>query len=1111
MKRIFQILLAFCFISVGHSQNSEGSGTMESNFKNPPNSTKPKTWMHAMSGNMSKAGMTKDLEAIAAAGQGGVLLFNIANKIPYGDTPYNSEKHHQIITHAAQECERLNLSFGVHNCDGWTSSGGPWIKPEQSMKMVVWSETVVDGGEIETELSQPTTNEGFYKDIAVLAYPAHTSEIIDAQVEPTITASDENFDIETASDGLNGESTALNAKSNEKPWILFDYGKEHTIRSVYASYIGNDLSATLETSDDGQNFSLVKSFARPTRIGKKKRIFSESFDPITARYFRMSFEKETDIREIDMRATRFFKNYLGYSGLGSPGSYLDIAQGQDSSTIIDKKSIIDLTGSMSENGVLKGKLPKGKWTVLRFGYTSTAAKNWPASKWGIGLECDKFSRPALKQHFDAFSKRVIDNARESAPNALQYIEIDSYEMGGQNWTDDFATLFRGEKGYDILPFLPVYAGRIVESVDAVSGFSFDINEVYCDLMTKNYFDYFTELCNENGLKSYVEPYGAGPVSTLDISKNVDLPMTEFWMNRPRQKRLTGTIDGAHIYGKNIISAEAFTTKPDLNWKMHPALAKKSGDMAWVAGVNEFMFHRFVHQANLNVKPGLTMGTWGAHIDRTQAWWMNAGKAWFEYISRGSYLLRQGHPVADVLVFVGDRPHTDGFKRDELGIEIPVGLNYDCTNTDALINRMTIENGKLKLPEGNAYGYLVLKDMQLTKLSTLHRIKEIAEAGIQVIGGKPKKLAGYQVTDQQQQEFENLIAEIWGMPNSSATFDFTQVQSDFAVEGLEKEFIHRKSEEADIYFFYNDKEETVSYESVFRVANKIPEVWNPHTGQTTKLARFKSEKNGTRVWLDLQPLESAFIVFRETADAVDPVISVSGESNLFLNEDNKIIYIGEKEGTHSLTLASGEKVNLKLKSNRDTIDLNSSWEVEFLKEYNYPAKTPFKTLLDWKEHENDSIRFYSGTAIYRKSVAIPKKLKDGDRAVLHLGEVKIAAEVIVNGKSAGVLWMAPFTLDISKYLQKGDNNLEIRVTNLWTNRLIGDEHFPEQADGYRLSGYIPSDSSKMPDWYINNEPMPEGPRTTFDSGQFYKKDDSLMPSGLLGPVSISFKQEQKIQL
>lgn len=1085
---------------------------LESGFKNPSNAVKPRTWMHAMSGNMSKVGMTKDLEALEAAGQGGVLLFNIANGVPYGDVPYNSDKHHEVIAHAAKECERLGLSFGVHNCDGWSSSGGPWITPEQSMKMIAWSETVVDGGEqVSVKLARPTKRAGLYKDVAVVAYPALASEVADAVNLPVVTASNDDFDSAIATDGVCEASTIVSAVGDEGPWILVDYGKPYTLRSAYLPFNTRGVEAFLEVSDDGENFSFVKDL-RVTRTTKSEWVIDDQFEPVTARYFRIGLKYSAremtrgafNLLEMSLRSTRLFDNHIKYTGFSRVSTGIsEPFKDPGSAMIVDKDSIIDLSSKMQEDGTLNTTLPEGKWMVMRFGMTSTGAVNSPASKWGKGLECDKFSREAYKIHWDQFCQRVIDESQADAPNALQYIEIDSYEMGGQNWTDGFASIFEKEKGYDIKKLLPVFAGRYVESPDAVLGIVYDLNDLYCELMTNNYFKYFTELCNENGLQSYVEPYGNGPVSTLDISGHIDLPMTEFWMGRP-QYHVASTVSGAHIYGKNVISAESFTSRPKFNWKMHPALAKSSGDKAWTGGVNEFMFHRFVHQANTHVKPGLTMGFWGSHIDRTQTWWMTAGKSWFDYISRGSHLLRQGYPLADVLVFVGDGPHKGGVQRHRTRPKIPAGLNFDSINSDALLNRISIENNALVLPEGNAYRYLILTDIELVTLPSLHRIKEIVDAGVPVIGERPKKLAGYQISETQLNTFHELCDYIWSQPNCTQSYDFSKVQPDFVADGHELSFAHRRTEDADIYFFYNEVEsESVSYKCSFRISNKIPELWDANSGEIRKLANFVSDGETTTLAIELKPLESAFIVFRESAEKVHSIVSEDTSKRFFLTDKDTVEVVSSTSDAATVEWSNGESSRIPAIQFPDTVDLSTDWQVEFREADDFASIESFVQLTDWKDHAKDGIKHYSGTAIYRKNATITAK-PDGLRHILDLGQVDIVAEVIVNGTNAGVLWLAPFEIDITDYLKVGENALEIQVTNQWSNRLIGDQRYPRHDD-YKKTKYNPEPESRMPDWFLQNKPMPEGLRTTFCTGDFYNADDELMPSGLKGPVKIKYKR------
>lgn len=1044
---------------------------LEKDFKNPLPQFKPRTWMHAMSGNMTKEGLTKDFESMEKVGIGGVLLFNIAQGIPYGPVQYNSDKHHELIQHAAKECERLGLSFGVHNCDGWSSSGGPWITPEQSMKMVVWSETVVDGGEnLSVQLGKPTTREGFYRDIAVLAYPSLDAEVTDAEVISNIVVSDKSFNTSLVNDLRIDSFSTLKQNGDELPWILYDYGKPHTIRSAYVVCNDRNGEILLQASADGKTFSDVQMLEKG-RTGKSEWVHFGNFEPLTARYFRLQPSQTMTFKEARLSAVYSINNVFGRTMMArTEDSKLKPLGTPETSMVIQKDLIRDVSSGMNPEGELKTSLPEGKWTILRFGYTSTGAVNSPASDAGRGLECDKLSREAFKTHYDAFVARVVKETGPLAPNALQYVEIDSYEMGGQNWTNDFETIFKDTKGYDLTSFLPLFSGRFVESAESTEAVCSDLREVICNLMTENYYGYFTELCHQDGLKSYIEPYGFGPVNDLDVGGKTDIPMGEFWMNRPLTQ-VKSSISSAHIYGKNVVSAESFTTEPGINWKGHPGMAKITGDRAWAAGINEFMFHRYTHQANTHVKPGMTMNRWGFHFDRTQTWWENAGKAWFEYIARGSYLLRQGVPVADFLVFIGDGAPNSIVEREEMDPAFPEGINYDCVNRDVLLHRISIKNKKLVLPEGTEYKVLLLQNCDRVSLETLKRIHELAMAGIPVAGKKPKSLTGYNPKNSDVVEFEKLVAEIWSNTKTYPSANVTEIMEkenlipDFQIAGrTDIGYAHRKTEKEDIYFLYNPDSLSQRLECSFRVTDKIPELWDARTGEIRKSGQFLNSGATTKVWIDLDAEESVFVVFRETAKNVKPVSDpeVLAKGSYFLNSKNQLI-IEENIGSSPVTI-------------------DGNWEVEFLKEHDYPGVHQFENLTDWKDHPDENINYYSGTAVYRKTFSWNEKVNpENQKTDLDLGEVKIVAEVFLNGQNMGVAWKKPYKLDITNALKSGENQLEIRVTNQWSNRLIGDERFPKQDDGYRLSGNPPAANSKMPGWYTNNQPMPGGPRTTFCTG------------------------------
>ncbi len=1111
-----KINLLFLFLTCFYTLQAQ---SLENNFKNPPASAKPKTWMHAMSSNMSKEGMTKDLESIEKVGIGGVLLFNISQGIPNGPVKYNSAEHHEIIKHAASESERLGLSFGVHNCDGWSSSGGPWIMPEQSMKMVAYSETLIQGGKtVEVKLSNPTSREGFYKDIAVIAYPALKSEIADANNQPIITSSDNEFNAVIATDGKIDRATTIKMNAKEKPWIQYEYKTPQTIRSVFMVFIPGAGEAELQYSEDGISFKSVKKLYK-VRTGKGEWTINDHFESVKARYFRLQLSEGFTLKEAKLSSTYCIQNILGRVGMGRTEDASLLAIGNpEPNMLINSKSILDVSKYMDVNGVLKTKLPKGNWTIMRFGFTSTGATNWPPSKEGLGLECDKFSKSAIEKHYNSFVKQVVTNSKNVAPTALQYIEIDSYEMGGQNWTEGFETIFKDKKGYDITRLLPILAGRFVDDAATTDAVLWDFRNLCGDLMTENYYGHFTELCHKDGLKTYIEPYGFGPLNNLDVGGKADMNMGEFWMSRPLQmNQIAPAVSASHIYGKEITSAESFTSLPAINWKGNPAMAKITGDQAWAAGINEFMFHRFAHQANPNVKPGMTMNRWGFHFDRTQTWWENAGADWFKYIARGSYLLRQGVPVSDLLVFVGEGSPNSTFERGDFEPKIPMGTNFDCVNTDVLINRMKTENGTMVLPEGTTYKVLVLKNCEKLSLKSLKRIHEIAMAGVPIVGLKPSIPMGYLVSSYDRALFAKLANEIEASPKSYSNFNWQkilkneQIFSDVKILGREDiNFMHRKLSDADIYFLYNPDSIAREFECTIRINDKIPELWNQMTGETKKMGRFVQNDGMTKVWIKLQGLESSFIVFRESSKDVVSVVEPGNEpfnSEYTLDTENNLIFTASENGSYNTKTSKGQTIKTLINDILNPIRIDGSWSVQFLKKDDFDSTVTFNKLTDWKDNLVDEIRHYSGTAIYRKTFTIDPALISKDKQfILDMGDVKIVAVVRLNGKLVGVDWMPPFEQNITGFLKAGENKLEIEITNQWSNRLIGDERYPVDYT-LDLEGNFPKNS--MPAWYVNQQPIPVGKRTTFCTATFYKASDPLMPSGLIGPVQIKVLKQMNV--
>ena len=1115
------LLYVVCFVAIlvscqneNTNRNSKKEIDLEAEFKNPPQTSKPRTWYHINSGNASKEGFTKDLKAIKEAGIGGVLVFNVSMGLPEGDVKYNSQEHRDILTHAAKECEKLGLSFGVHNCDGWTSSGGPWVTPEHAMKVVVNSQVITEGGKaINIKLPQPPARHNYYKDIAVVAYPTLESELEDESVNPEITSSDKAFNIALATD----KETNTHADLEAKNWVQYDYGKPHTIQTINVFINKRKGRLTLLKSDDGINFTVAHK-PKEARIGKDECYFYESFKPVTARYFRIASEMDAGIYEMELSASPVLGNlmeYISYRKNRRPVK--NIA----TKAYIKKEDILILSDKMDSDGNLKAKLPKGNWTIMRFGFTASGATNEPASDEGTGLEVDKFSKKALKIHYDAFVGKLVKQAKIDAPNALQYVEIDSYEVGPQNWTDDMEKLFKERFGYDFTPFLLMYAGKPVENNETIEAVFWDMKQLISDLMVTNYFDYFTELCHKDGLISYVEPYGfVGPFNSLDAGRSADIPMGEFWLGKPN-KHKRAAVSAGHIYGKNVISAEAFTSTK-LNWGFHPALAKQKGDYEWTNGINEYMFHRFAHQSNTHVKPGMSMSFVGSHIDRTQTWWDNAGPEWFNYLARGSYLLRQGNPVLDVLVFVGDRAPSHVIHANQMRPKLPAAYKYDCVNADVIVNRLKVENGKLKLLNGITYNVLSLQKNDIINLETLKGIHKLSKQGALIVGKKPKKLGGYLVTKEMQTEFDTLVNEIWSSKNTYNKGEWEEIlkenniQKDLIVKGQpDFNYYHRRTENEDIYFVYNHNlTEAKTLNCSFLMEGKVPQLWNAATGEITKLVEYTTKNGRTDIAIKMNPQESVFVVFKDVKKEL-PKVSYEETSTLpkplfRLDEDNNLEVEVYENGNYKAIVNDSENWIINVDDIPNSFEIKNNWEINFREQDFYKATVKTDKLFDWTTHETEQIKHYSGTAIYKTNFNIEKGLLKSDKQFqINLGEVNVIAKVLLNGKDVGVSWMAPHQLNVTNALKEGENSLEIQVTNQWTNRLIGDEKLPNQT-GYTVKRGSPGFGDaefrgkfkKMPKWFRDNEPLPEGPRSTFSAYSFQKPNDKLLPSGLLGPVTIS---------
>ncbi|MFA3792001.1 glycosyl hydrolase [Aliiglaciecola sp. SL4] len=1096
-KSIFSAFLApSLLLSVCQAENLSIS-----EFADPAKNYLPKTWMHAMNGNLSKPGFTEDFKAMKNAGIGGAIFFHVhrRNK-PYssrGPVRFNTKEFIDTLVHAAAEADKNDIEFGVHNADGWTSSGGPWVTPEMSMKRITWSEHAVQINQEGTEIlpPQPGFYQQFYRDVAVIALPANQYNQSNAFANAKVTASDPTLNADVLTDNDWDSTLTFNPNKANNYWVQVEVDKPTTLRSLHIETPDRHGDATLKTSNDGINFTTVVEKLRRPRPGARlwafsPQLVSEKNDGYTAKYFRLVFDKPITLKRFDLWSVPRINDWFSMNSMER--GRLSLAPKINPEAITQAKDVLVLNrGELPKDGV---KLPKGDWRILRFGYTSTGAYNVPATVEGEGLEIDKFDSKALQFHFEQFVGKLLKKAQAKGIKSLKTSEIDSYEVGGQNWTQGVDQSFKAKFNYDFIPWLPLLTGRVIESSEHTGAILQEYRQHLSDLMVENYFGEFTRLTKQYGLESYIEPYGWGPFDELASGGKADRLMGEFWVKSPfgdksntYHGRTSAAISSGHIYGKKIISAESFTSINAVNWKGHPYYYKHHGDHMWARGINETMFHRFAHQPNNHIKPGMTMDSIGSHFDRTQTWWDNGGVEWFKYLARGSYLLQQGVPDADFLIHVGDVAPVRG----NSSATVPAGFGFDLTNSDVLLNRISVKNGYLVLPEGTRYKALYLSKSNYLHAKTLKRIQALVAAGATVIGNKPKEVIGYSEWPEKA-EFKQIADQLWGdTPNtikayqkglvSSYSLEETitqlKLQPDLVINDKPvKVFAKRRIDGNDLYFFHNEKPEfqqvTVDIRDDQSERKSTPEIWNNTDGTIEKIKNVSRQGNRIIIDLALEPYASRFIVIRRD------------------NQPPKYT------GTHSqlvkdLYLSSVEETQTK--------ELKGPWNIEFDPNWAGLGHVTFDSLQDWSTHSEEGIKHYSGTAHYSKSFVLSQQQVTANKPVyLDLGDVQQIAEVTLNGKKLATLWKPPFALDVSNALVAGKNQLKVAITNTWVNRLIGDEALPDTS-GYSMVG------DTVP-WLNNNEKPPTSERVTFTGYNFFKTEQSkvLQSAGLLGPVRLIHK-------
>jgi hypothetical protein len=1125
------------------AQQAPATPDIQAAFQNPPEAARPWVFWYWMNGAVTPEGITADLAAMKEAGIGGAYLMPIKGvDNPPLITPAAeqlSPRWWAMVKHAMTEADRLGLKLAMHVSDGFALAGGPWITPELSMQKLTYSETQATGGRrLSLALPQPAAVRGYYRDVAVYAYPTPASGTATTYTtKPHVTSNIP--DSQPALLAVAGNKETL--KANEPGWVQYAFDQPFTCRSIRIRSKGYNYQAhrlRVEVSDDGRTFREVAGLAPPRSGWQDSSAVTHALPATTARYFRFQYDpagsepgaedldaakwkQSLKVTEIRLSAEPRIHQFEGKNGEVWRVSERTTPQQVPDAACVPLGKVINLTDKLDASGRLTWQAPPGRWTILRIGHTSTGQVNTTGGG-GRGLECDKFNPAAVTLQFDKwFGEAIRQGGPELAARVLKVLHVDSWECGSQNWSQNFAAEFKQRRGYDLLPWLPVMAGVPLGSADQSERVLFDVRQTIAELVNDKFYVTLRDLAHAKGCTLSAESIAPTMVSDgLLHYQHADMPMGEFWLRSPTHDKPNDMLDavsGAHIYGKNIIGAESFT-ELKLAWDEHPGMLKALQDRNYALGVNRTVYHVFVHNPWLDRQPGMTLSGIGLFFQRDQTWW-KPGRAWVDYARRCQALLQLGHPVADVAVFTGEEtprrailPNhlvddlpgifgpqavaTEHQRRANVGLPMreqpekvsasanmetaamfvdPLhGYAYDSFNKDALLRLAKVENGRIVLPGGASYGLLVVPGAQkLSPDSTsmspevANRLGALVQAGATVLlNRRPSRSPSLQDYPAADKAIQQLTAQLPAAATAAASttpavfaagqgrvLQGPYTAESFAALGLARDveattpdsqrargiaWTHRTAPEFDIYFISNQLDSARTINVSLRVAGRQPELWDAVTGDMQPAHNWVSTDGRTRLPLYLDPNASVFVVFRkpttQTADA---------------------------SGMNWPKLVPAQI-------------LGGPWQVSFDQQQRGPAKPiTFATLTDWGQHANDSVRHYSGTATYSQSFRWKQpKRRDTPRVYLDLNRVANLAEVTLNNQPIGTTWTAPYRLDITDALRKGDNQLSIRVTNTWANRLIGDQALP---------------ADKRPTWTPAPSPAASKP---------------LLPAGLLGPVIVS---------
>lgn len=1045
MKNLFwQAILG---VTLSISGISCSSDPLESGFKNPSNQVQTSVYWYWISGNISEEGVKKDLYAMKEAGINRAFIGSMGVEgieTPYEKVAFGSEEWWNILHTALKTATELGIEIGIFNSPGWSQSGGPWIKPEQAMRYLTSTSCQIEGGKkISIQLDKPAKD---FQDVRVIAFPA----------------------LEKADTVSSGKVTF--PKDPKRPYeVILKTKPGFTLRTIsfYPSEKPINTTARLFAEQNGA-YKLIDEFV----LDRFNAALNVGFDPyapvvisvpaIQASRFKVEVDATaagSELKDIILSSAPQIERYPEKSlakMFQTPLPYWKEYQWREqpaldnASWAIHSNQVLDISSCLAGDQ-LTWEAPAGKWVIMRTGMCPTGVTNSPAEPIATGLEVDKMSREHVAAHFDAYMGEIIRRIPEADRKCWKVVVQDSYETGGQNFTDDFMESFKSRYGYDPLPFLPVYKGYVVDSQDRSDRFLWDVRRLVADRVAYDYVGGLRDISHKYGLRTWLENYGhwGFPGEFLQYGGQSDEIGGEFWSFGD-----LGNIENraasscGHIYGKQRISAESFTSggRP---FNCYPAMMKQRGDRFFSEGINSTLLHLCISQPSDERVPGVN-AWFSSEFNRLNTWYPHMD-LFTSYLKRTNYMLQQGLNIADVAYFIGeDAPKMTGITQPAL----PKGYQFDYINAEVIERDLYVKDGLLTLPHGTQYRMLVLPELKTMRPELLEKIASLLNDGAVILGPAPERSPSGKDYGKADQQVKDLADSLWkgldgkqtqavqrgkgwllyGMNMQEALEKIGCVPDCQIPETSPVLYAHRQAEGKDIYFLSNQSDQEIEVTPEFRIKGKQPEWWDATTGEIRRLPAFQFTESGTQVPLRLAPFESAFIVFRQTGKA------------------------------------SAEGIDANCPRPETWMALDKGWNVTFKDSIRGPKQTQsFDQLIDISTHPDESIRYYSGTIVYDKQISIDQ-LPAGN-IYLNLQDIGVTAKVTVNGQYAGGVWTPPYRLDISEWLHKGENQISVEVTTTWQNRLIGDSRLPEQE------------------------------RTTWTACNGWSEKDPLQKSGLIGPVTL----------